>query len=937
MGDRETGAPLPESIAMEASSSTTPASASHRLPSAEQAGTKPGADATPTTAHVPDGRVLDGEFPVVRTGKDMLDDPHIERRDTTESWVSDFSSHRTNTGWSIAASTMTDMTDPLSPDVAFVDTTTEPEDAPSPRHGSLACPPISLPKRLPIRAPSMPSSDPDKPRTPRYGSSPDGNMPALRHRRVEEIAARRPSPGRQPGQAIANMGSIPSSPRASNPSVASDAQTWDRASGNAEPSSHHGRVIPSVPTIPSSSTTEAGGANEDDEANSSKLEEGQLTPKTAEESSDEDMFVELQRSICSHVSGSSNDDDSGPAFKPDDDMIQDVAGQVLKHSFGLQLQDLTSSDAISAAYESVSFCLDELSRIVASSGCGDVGQAHVQRNLARRTGGAAGSGNIPIRPAASRGHGGSGNASGGSAPKRPNGGHDEDCGSGDGAGDGSPNGGKRQKVSSTFHQIPAVRMSCPFRKRNPVRFNVRDHQTCAVQSFPDISQVKRHVKNFHKQKLASLFPCPRCKQDLKTKEAYENHLAVDKGSMCDVREILSSAEPEDGITSQMEDMLNGRKTEDKINSWNGLWRLLFPDDKDRIPSPDFAPPIELDEVYAEFNSPDCVDGLRSQIKALFSPTEGGMDALEDLRVDSMLEIFKSHVESVFDACRSRTGPVTGLTQTTRPRLPRQISSPESSKKRIGGELPVREGRGLSIRSISAPEGTGTVLSHVEAGPGISLQPPGVTVGEDGAFEVPATTSGYGGHAYTLMAAVTVGESGSQNSQPITVPLAHGFAAGQGQLTATPLAGRHLMQQQRLQHQHRPLPSESGIGGLDAAFMGPPTRAAAAASARFPDVAPSSPFGPAQNSGYQTDVQVPTGFRLPIQIPHTSVQSHHQAQHMFAPATGPMVSPISPVQQQSPGTAFFPASSHGASQACLGPPEFVLSRRNGSGPPPWSGV
>lgn len=33
-------------------------------------------------------------------------------------------------------------------------------------------------------------------------------------------------------------------------------------------------------------------------------------------------------------------------------------------------------------------------------------------------------------------------------------------------------------------------LSCPYRKRNPVRFNVRNYQNCAVQSFPDISQLK---------------------------------------------------------------------------------------------------------------------------------------------------------------------------------------------------------------------------------------------------------------------------------------------------------------------------------------------------------------------------------------------------------------------------------------------------------------
>ncbi|KAK5661413.1 hypothetical protein OQA88_11313 [Cercophora sp. LCS_1] len=32
--------------------------------------------------------------------------------------------------------------------------------------------------------------------------------------------------------------------------------------------------------------------------------------------------------------------------------------------------------------------------------------------------------------------------------------------------------------------------SCPYRKRNPLRFNIRSHQKCALTTFPDISQVK---------------------------------------------------------------------------------------------------------------------------------------------------------------------------------------------------------------------------------------------------------------------------------------------------------------------------------------------------------------------------------------------------------------------------------------------------------------
>jgi hypothetical protein len=46
--------------------------------------------------------------------------------------------------------------------------------------------------------------------------------------------------------------------------------------------------------------------------------------------------------------------------------------------------------------------------------------------------------------------------------------------------------------------------------------------------------------------------------------------------------VASSADPEDGITSGIEEVLNGRKAGRKIDSWESLWRLLFPDD-DRIP------------------------------------------------------------------------------------------------------------------------------------------------------------------------------------------------------------------------------------------------------------------------------------------------------------------------------------------------------------------
>ena len=38
--------------------------------------------------------------------------------------------------------------------------------------------------------------------------------------------------------------------------------------------------------------------------------------------------------------------------------------------------------------------------------------------------------------------------------------------------------------------VTIANFSCPFRKRNPVRFNVYNNQSCAIQGYPDISQLK---------------------------------------------------------------------------------------------------------------------------------------------------------------------------------------------------------------------------------------------------------------------------------------------------------------------------------------------------------------------------------------------------------------------------------------------------------------
>lgn len=62
-----------------------------------------------------------------------------------------------------------------------------------------------------------------------------------------------------------------------------------------------------------------------------------------------------------------------------------------------------------------------------------------------------------------------------------------DDGEEDGDSGGLPHRVKRP-VSESEHQM--LRLSCPFRKRNPARFNVREHYSCAMTYFPKFAELR---------------------------------------------------------------------------------------------------------------------------------------------------------------------------------------------------------------------------------------------------------------------------------------------------------------------------------------------------------------------------------------------------------------------------------------------------------------
>ncbi|KAK4180691.1 hypothetical protein QBC36DRAFT_177057 [Triangularia setosa] len=589
----------------------------------------------------------EGQPVAIRGIKDTIAERHQpERRDSCERFQWTFQQRRSNTGWSVAsgltaASTVTDITEPESPDPIDEGTfDLETALASSPPHFH-----ISLSRS--VAGSSLPTK-------PLASIDLDRSFSSRQRQRISDV--------------------LPP-PRKVHP---------DR------PSRRDSIFI----THPLPITAHAGQTADDVRDEDSSSSRGMLGKKAGDKdenpyTTDVQQGEELSPGECRgfplpldgfHSSTDENTPDSlsevehGTAREVDDSLVQDFLDKALKHVFGVELCELSQGTA-SAAYQSVSYCLNELSYIV-RSGSQHFGVAAATLPVNEAVRGHAGSGNTSIQAAVdTTGYGGISSVQGtrknhSGTKKRLSGGfegdEEEEDGDGD-EGDDRQGGGKRQKVTGHGH---GQNFSCPFRKRNPIRFNVRDFQSCAVQSFPDIPQLKRHIKNFHRQNSIPQFMCPRCREDLGSHMDLVTHSAVEVQYMCEVRDVPSSLDPEDGITPQVEEVLNGRKANSKVDCWNTLWVVLFGTEQG-IPDHNFVSPTELDEVHAEFRKPVSCDDLRQRLATEFPLYDSEL----------LLDLFNEHVDSVVDACRSRTSQISGRPRRTRNQGPRQpTASPQRARR-----------------------------------------------------------------------------------------------------------------------------------------------------------------------------------------------------------------------------------------------------------------
>ncbi|GAB1315536.1 C2H2-type domain-containing protein [Madurella fahalii] len=146
---------------------------------------------------------------------------------------------------------------------------------------------------------------------------------------------------------------------------------------------------------------------------------------------------------------------------------------------------------------------------------------------------------------------------------------------------------------------PRIQYPCPFRKRNPVRFNVRDHERCAKAPFGSMSELRYHLVLYHRRRLAG-YRCRRCNLGFKTDAALESHLLLPKDEMCEVNRIPMLSDPEDGITDEIGNLLAAKSDPNESLTWETVWRLLFPGDT-AVPDSDFQSVVELAEVDQIFD------------------------------------------------------------------------------------------------------------------------------------------------------------------------------------------------------------------------------------------------------------------------------------------------------------------------------------------------
>lgn len=166
--------------------------------------------------------------------------------------------------------------------------------------------------------------------------------------------------------------------------------------------------------------------------------------------------------------------------------------------------------------------------------------------------------------------------------------------------------------------ISEMKISCPYRKKDPGRFGVRQRYSCSMTYFANMAKLREHIGAQHIRRApGSGTACQCCKETFFTQAELGDHFARER---C----IFKKLDPLDGISNEVLVKLTSRKSSQGrsfLDQWNKMWKMLFPDDKNE----DIKPP-EYEAVMEHFEISDLFLASLSQLISILDNPDPALES-----------------------------------------------------------------------------------------------------------------------------------------------------------------------------------------------------------------------------------------------------------------------------------------------------------------------
>lgn len=250
-----------------------------------------------------------------------------------------------------------------------------------------------------------------------------------------------------------------------------------------------------------------------------------------------------------------------------------------------------------------------------------------------------------------------------------------------------------------------LRLSCPYRKRNPSRFNVRDHHSCAMTYFPKFAELRQHIVKQHKRDDPSAFVCDRCNRDFHTRKELRDHQRLPKEMMCDILDH----DPESGVDGTTSIKLLSRKRVSGASpeaQWKEIWNILFPDDEDhQIHQYHFTPVIEHFELSNYYMS--SFEALHSSLRDKISNPQ----TLETLTT----KFHQCFIEAV-ERCIGAAQSMPYANRSNKRSEPPRAQNFQTMVPRKGRDILPRPDSGVVMMSDECSEESNSIRNSALSGP-----------------------------------------------------------------------------------------------------------------------------------------------------------------------------------------------------------------------------